>query len=204
MSVHCLWIQECIWHKSIEEKHHLKTLTLCKGTRGVKKEKDRESNSERCMKNTFFFSSAITALEPDGKPEMASLTPALLTYNTQPCYCGLKGYCTRIYTNWKYIFVFVICFISGLRRWTDPATNHTLASLHEQTLMPGLSGDSSDACHLLPNPVLACVRLSYLLHFRTGGVCCGLESFQGWRPFPIAPLAFLWNGSLSSLALFLI
>lgn len=112
--------------------------------------------------------------------------------------------CTRIYTNWKYIFVFVICFVSGLRRWTDPATNHTLASLPEQTLMPGLSGDSSDALHLPPDPVLACVRLSYLLHFRTGGVCCGLESFEGWRPFPIAPLAFLWNGSLSSLALLLI
>lgn len=59
---------------------------------------------------------------------MASLRPALLTCNTQPCYCGLKGYCTRIYTNWKYINTFLFSlsalFLVSEGGLTQPQTTH--------------------------------------------------------------------------------
>jgi len=63
-------------------------------TTGVKKEKGRESNREKCMENTFCLSSPITALEPDGKPEI--YLPPYLSLCTLS-FVALIGHCTKIY-----------------------------------------------------------------------------------------------------------
>lgn len=65
-------------------------------TTGVKKEKGRETEREKCMENIFSFFSPISALEPDVRPE--TYFPLYLVLCT-PAFAALIGHYTRIYTK---------------------------------------------------------------------------------------------------------
>lgn len=94
------------------------------------KEKE-EGNREKFMINsTFHFSSPVTASELGSGPR-----PPLLLTSLRLLLLWPQLDTARLYTKQtkNTFFVFFIYFISGPSCWTNPATNHTVASGQEQT-----------------------------------------------------------------------